>query len=373
MLLSVVILNYNVCNFLEQCLLSVKLALKNIDAEVIVIDNASTDKSALMVKERFPEVVYIQNTENVGFPKANNIAVKKAQGEYVCILNPDTVVAEDTFEQLLSFAKDKKDLGIIGCRLIDGKGNFLPESKRNIPTYSVAFLKMLGFSNKYYNNNLKENEIGLNDIFVGAFMFLKKQTYLDLNGFDEDFFMYGEDIDLSYRFIKKGFKNYYYGQSTIIHYKGESTIKDKVYLQRFYGAMNIFYKKHFKSNLLYDVCIKIAIKFFALITNLKTNSISEKIATYYLISQDNQLPIVIENILNKKITKLESLEAFTNINVTNTVQLIIDQEGISFKEIIDFMLKNRDKNIQYRIKPKDSEFLVGSDCSKSKGKIIFLK
>jgi GT2 family glycosyltransferase len=272
MQLSVIILNYNVRYFLEQCVLSVQSALENIESEIIVVDNHSQDDSCAMLKQRFPNVKLIQNSENIGFPKGNNRGVAHAQGKYICILNPDTVVAEDTFTKVLAFAKKQADLGIVGCKLIDGAGNFLPESKRGIPTPFVAFTKITGLyhlfpkSNmfgKYYAQHLNENQTGKVAILVGAFMFMKKDLYLDIGGFDEDCFMYSDDIDFSYRMLQKGKSNYYFHETTVIHYKGESTIKDETYMRRFQEAMQFFYKKHFEISLLFSFFMKIGIVFFS--------------------------------------------------------------------------------------------------------------
>ena len=255
MQLSVIILNYNVRYFLEHCIISVQKAVQKISAEIIVVDNNSPDDSCEMVKSLFPNVILIENKENLGFPKGNNIGVQKAKGKYICILNPDTVVAEDTFDKILAFAENKSDLGIIGCKLIDGTGNFLPESKRGIPTPWVAFGKTVGLYKmfpkvksfqKYYAEHLDENTSGKVAILVGAFMFLRKETYNQLGGFDERYFMYGEDIDLCYTIRRSGFRNFYYGKYSILHYKGESTVKDEVYLGRFYDAMAIFIGKYYK-------------------------------------------------------------------------------------------------------------------------------
>ena len=185
MQLSIIILNYNVRFFLEQCILSVQCAIQELDAEIIVVDNNSSDDSCFMMKQRFPDVKLIENKENLGFPKGNNIGVAQAKGEYICILNPDTVIAEDTFIKLLKFAKQQKNLGIIGVKLIDGAGNFLPESKRGIPTPFVAITKIFGLYKwfpksttftKYYAKHLNENETGKVDILVGALMVIKKSN-----------------------------------------------------------------------------------------------------------------------------------------------------------------------------------------------------
>ena len=228
MQLSVIILNYNVRYFLEQCVLSVEKAIQQLDAEIIVIDNNSSDDSCAMMQERFPYIKLIQNKENSGFPKGNNIAVKEAQGEYLCILNPDTVVAEDTFEKVLAFAEKQINLGIVGCKLIDGTGHFLPESKRGIPTPWVAFTKIFGLYklfpksklfNQYYAQHIAENQTGKVAILVGAFMILKRELYTELGGFDENCFMYADDIDLSYRALLLKKDNYYFPETMVIHYK----------------------------------------------------------------------------------------------------------------------------------------------------------
>ena len=242
--------------FLEQCILSVQAASENVVTEIIVVDNNSSDNTCKLLLEKYPDIILIQNQQNVGFSKANNQGVNIAKGEYVLILNPDTVIAEDTLIKIKNFAEAKENLGVLGVKLIDGSGNFLPESKRGIPTAKVSFNKLFGVTNKqkgkYYATHLSENETGKVDILVGAFMFLKKEVYEEVHGFDEDYFMYGEDIDLSYKILKKGYQNYYYANTQVIHYKGESTKKDIKYLKYFNNSMHIFYNKHFKRNLVYD-------------------------------------------------------------------------------------------------------------------------
>src|SRR5690606_14527542 len=198
-----------------------------------------------MVKALYPNVTLIENKENVGFSKANNQAVAVAKGEYVCILNPDTAVAEDTFQTAIQYSEKIRNIGALGVYLMDGTGNFLPESKRNLPTPKISLMKLTGFPKKYYASHLADRSHGNVEVLVGAFMLLKKSVYEKVGGVDEDYFMYGEDIDLSYKVTKAGFANYYLGTTTVLHYKGESTKKDDAYFERFYGAMQIFYKKHF--------------------------------------------------------------------------------------------------------------------------------
>ena len=255
MKLSVVIVNYNVEYFLEQCLHSVRRAMQGIEGEVFVVDNNSVDGSLKMLAQKFPEVKVIANKDNVGFAKANNQAIRISTGEYVLLLNPDTVVEDDTFAKCLAFMDSHPDAGGLGVKMVDGKGQFLPESKRGLPTPATAFYKMFGLCKlfphskrfaHYYMGNLPDDETNEVEILAGAFMLLRKETLDKIGLLDETFFMYGEDIDLSYRITQGGYKNYYFPETRIIHYKGESTKKTSVnYVFVFYRAMEIFAKKHF--------------------------------------------------------------------------------------------------------------------------------
>jgi GT2 family glycosyltransferase len=275
MQLSVVIVNYNVKYFLEQCLNSVRKAMEGMEGEVFVVDNNSVDSSCTMVKEKFPEVKLIENKENPGFSKANNQAIKKATGQYVLLLNPDTVVEDDTFRRVVAFMDKTPDAGGLGVKMIDGKGKFLPESKRGLPTPAVAFYKIFGLSRffprskifgKYHLGFLDKDKIHQVDVLSGAFMLLRKSVLDKIGLLDEDFFMYGEDIDLSYRITQAGYKNYYFPETRIIHYKGESTKKGSVnYVLVFYNAMIIFARKHFshKNARLLSFLIHLAVYFRA--------------------------------------------------------------------------------------------------------------
>ena len=364
MKLSVVILNYNVRYFLELCLKSVELATKNIDAEILVVDNNSTDDSCKMVKKLFPEIKLLENKENLGFSKGNNIGVSQATGEYVCILNPDTVVAEDTFEKVLAFTDSKENLGMVGCRLIDGKGQFLPESKRNIPTPLVSVKKILGNSKAYYANNLGQLENGKVKILVGAFMLLKRNLYLDLNGFDEDYFMYGEDVDLSYRVLEKGLDNFYYGNSTIIHYKGESTLKDIVYARRFYQAMQIFYKKHFRSYGLFDGFVWLGSRLLPLLKNEASIQNSKPNQRILVCREENT---ILKTVMADSFIKhIEVYEKST--------EYIFDNNSLTFKEIIQQIDRFPvNSGSTFKILPKNSNFILGSNSSKTRGEIQFLE
>ncbi|MDP1624077.1 MAG: glycosyltransferase [Bacteroidales bacterium] len=280
MKLSIVIVNYNVKYFLEQCLHSVQSACTGIEAEIIVVDNASVDGSLKMVKEKFPEVFLIENKENKGFSSANNQAIRKSKGEYVLLLNPDTIVEDDTLRKVVTFMDQHPDGGGLGVKMLDGKGKFLPESKRSLPYPSVAFFKVFGLSSlfpksrlfgAYHLGYLDKDKTHIVEVLSGAFMLLRR-TVLDKIGLlDEAFFMYGEDIDLSYRITLAGYKNYYYPETRIIHYKGESTKKGSLnYVFVFYNAMIVFARKHFsKENArAFSLMINIAIYFRAFISIL---------------------------------------------------------------------------------------------------------
>ena len=255
MLLSVIIVNFNVKYFLEQCLCSVIKAIKNIEGEIIVIDNNSTDGSRDFFLNKFGEVNFIWNHENEGFAKANNKALKEALGDYILFLNPDTIVPEDCFQKCISFIKSKNDSIALGSKMIDGSGKFLKESKRAFPSPMTSLYKLSGLSrlfpkskifSKYHLGYLDKNATHEVDVLAGAFMMMPKKITDSVGSFDESFFMYGEDIDLSYRIQKAGFRNYYFAENTIIHFKGESTKKGSInYVRMFYKAMSVFVQKHY--------------------------------------------------------------------------------------------------------------------------------
>jgi len=278
MQLSIIIVNYNVKYFLEQCLFSVQKAIAGIDAEVFVVDNDSNDASVEYLQPIFPRIKFIASKTNDGFAKANNKALDKCKGDYVVFLNPDTIVPEDCFKNCINFFKKHQDCGALGVQMIDGSGNFLPESKRSFPSLSAAFYKLTGLSlifpsskrfNKYALGNLAKDEDFEVDVLAGAFMMLSKDVVEKTKGFDETFFMYGEDIDLSYRVQQAGYKNYYFGKQTIIHFKGESTKRGSLnYVKMFYNAMSIFVKKHYSGSkaTFFSSVINVAIWFRAIVS-----------------------------------------------------------------------------------------------------------
>ncbi len=279
--ISVIIVNYNVAAFLEQCLNSVKNAISEIDAEVFVVDNDSADNSCAMVKQKFPFVKLTQNTDNRGFSKANNQAIKIAQGEYILLLNPDTIIEEGTLFKTIQFMDNHPDAGGLGAKMIDGNGKYLPESKRGIPTPLVAFYKISGLSklfphsaklNQYHLGHLDREKTQIVDVLSGAFMLIRRSVLDKIGLLDEDYFMYGEDIDMSYRITQAGYHNYYFAETTIIHFKGESTRKGSLnYVIMFYRAMYVFAKKQLTPSYSKNFCylINLAIVMRASLSVLK--------------------------------------------------------------------------------------------------------
>lgn len=281
MTLSVIIVNYNVKSYLEQCLYSVQKAATDIEIEIFVVDNNSLDGSVEMLKSSFPKVKIIANTDNKGFAAACNQGLELSTGKYALLLNPDTVVSDNSFSACIQFMEEHGEAGALGVRMINGNGQFLPESKRSLPTPLISFYKIFGLSalfpkskifGKYQLKYINENELAEVEVLSGAFMFLRMETLLRTGFLDERFFMYGEDIDLSYRITKSGYKNFYFPETTIIHYKGESTKKASLnYVRVFYKAMIIFAKKHYTNkNLgLFLFFIHLAIYFRASISIFK--------------------------------------------------------------------------------------------------------
>lgn len=382
MQLSVVILNYNVCFFLEQCVRSVQQALLNIESEIIVVDNLSTDASSEMMHKTFPDVCYIENKSNVGFPRGNNIGVAQAKGKYVCILNPDTVVPEDVFLKLLAFAGSKSDLGIVGCPLIDGRGAFLPESKRGIPTPWVSFCKALGlykmapkssFWNAYYAPKIAQNQTSEVEILVGAFMFLEKKVYQELGGFDEYYFMYSEDIDLSYTCLKSGRKNYYFSETAVLHYKGESTPKDLVYRTRFREGMQYFYQKHFSKSILFDLVMRFGSLYFILTKKRETPVQSIPVQRVFVVTSNQDLYQWAQGYWKQEVFQfpmLEPLETLLKESPQVFTEIVFDGDCLSNKEILQFMRTYSSSFIFFKIKPLRASFIIGSNDSNDKGTII---
>jgi GT2 family glycosyltransferase len=342
-----------------------------LDGEIIVIDNNSEDDSCEMVKQRFPDITLIQNKENVGFSKANNQAVAVAKGEYLCILNPDTAVEESTFKRCFDYAETIDNMGALGVHLMDGTGNFLPESKRNIPTPKVSLLKLMGFAKKYYASHISEKDKGSIDVLAGAFMFMKRTVYNEVGGFDEDYFMYGEDIDLSYKILKAGYQNQYLGSVYTLHYKGESTFKDRVYFDRFYGAMRIFYKKHFSQNLFLSFSVSAAVALAKVIqaSRRKGSEIpTTKTERAYVFTEDLTLYRQLSEKMEIEL-RSASKSLFDDGGLKNCL-FIFDVAYIPYSQIFSVMSKFKNRNNQFRICPPRSNFIIGSDKSDEKGSVV---
>jgi GT2 family glycosyltransferase len=330
MLLSVIIVNYNVKYFLEQCLCSVRKAIGELavttgerNVEVWVIDNNSTDGSIEYLQPRFPSVTFIKNTVNQGFSKANNQGLQKATGKYILFLNPDTILSEDAFTKCIGFMESTPDAGALGVQMIDGTGQYLKESKRGFPSMWVSFCKMSGLTRwfpgsrlfaRYYMGHVSSEEVSKVDILSGAFMLVQKAALDKTGGFDEQFFMYAEDIDLSYRLQQTGLHNYYFADCTIIHFKGESTRKDSKYVRQFYTAMVQFVQKHFHGELawLYTGLLEAVIWLRAAITVVSREHMEASIKyegtpTFYLAGDDrsgNEVRSVISTFPNYNITSV---------------------------------------------------------------------
>ncbi|KEZ93980.1 glycosyltransferase family 2 protein [Nonlabens ulvanivorans] len=361
--LSIIILNYNAAAFLEQCLYSVLKAVNNIDAEVIVVDNDSTDHSVEMLQHNFPQVKLITNHENLGFSKGNNIGVQHAQGDYLCILNPDTVVGETVFDEVLAFAKANPQIAFTTTQLIDGTGTYLPESKRNVPTPQIARQKILGNDSKYYASHLQKDDNGEVEVLVGAMMVCKKLVFEELGGFDPMYFMYGEDIDLSYTALQHGYQNYYLGKLKVIHFKGESTVKDRKYLERFYGAMGLFYNKHFKKSKIEKALVDLALKGIIATKSIENESVVSTSNSYrVLVTNDNKLQIGLCD-------KVATYKQLSDLKWNSQTQFIWDTATLSFDEIINFMAGNISSQYTYRFLNFKRNLIIGSDSSSSRGEV----
>ena len=391
--LSIIIVNYNVKYFLEQCLLSVIKSCSNIKAEIFVVDNNSTDGSKEFFNDKFPSVKFIWNKENVGFAKANNQIINQCSGNYILFLNPDTIVPEDCFEKCLTFIQWQQKPGAVGVLLIDGSGKFLKESKRAFPSPLTSLFKLSGVTRlfprskifaKYYLGNLDEHENHEVDVLVGAFMMMPKDVLKTVGNFDETFFMYGEDVDLSYRIQKAGYKNYYFAETTVIHFKGESTKKGNLnYIRLFYKAMSIFVKKHYSSGStsLFNILMQIAIWVRAIFSGI--GMIFKKIS-FAFRSMDNKQEVLIVagekdyTLLTESLAKISfPKKIIGRVNNVNTslikdyaAEEIIFCEGkLSFKEIID-TIQRLPKTVSYQFHAVKSHSIIGSNSKDDAGDCI---
>ena len=382
MQLSIIIVSYNVKYYLEQCLHSILIACKNIEAEIIVIDNNSKDKTAEYIQSKFPAVIFIQESENIGFAKANNIGLSVAKGEFILYLNPDTIVSENAIINCISFLNEHQEAGAVGVKMIDDNGNFLPESKRAFPSTAASFWKLTGMAklfphssifNKYALGNLNEDEVHEVDVLSGAFFLSRKEILKKLNGFDEDFFMYGEDIDLSYRIQKTGYKNYYLGNNSVIHFKGKSTKKDKAFVKNFYGAMKIFVDKHYKK--FSSLFIKTAISGGAFVSTLRNNSkqlsnpIEQNEKALFVLCGDadaikSAAEILSANNYNFETVITNSLSNDSKLlNLSSSSNIIFCLHHLTCSNCIQFVHDNKNRFIYYWHYKNSQSIISGSNGS----------
>ena len=383
MQLSIIIVNYNVKYFLEHCLSSVIKAIKDIDAEIFVVDNNSTDGSKEFFLNRFSQVQFIWKKENVGFAKANNEALRLTKGDKILFLNPDTIIPEDCFEKCLPFFSTAKNIGSLGVRMIDGSGKYLPESKRGFPSSFTSFCKMTGLTKlfpssklftNYYLGHLSENEINEIDVLPGAFMMIDKKVLDKTGGFDEDFFMYGEDIDLSYRIQNAGFKNYYFPLTTIIHFKGESTQKESEnYIRNFYGAMLLFVKKHygkFQAGL-YSLMIRTVLWSKIIFRKKSVTQKGKFFPSEVFVLSDAGSFSAIENNVKKFFTEVKRVDYINAADIEEST-VIFCEPFISFNEMIVIMDQYQNKN-NFLIHAAGTRSIVGSFDKNKTGDFIIIE
>lgn len=375
---TTVIVNYRLKYFLEQTLLSVEEAYTEVDGRTIVIDNNSGDNSIDFLEERFPTVKFIRNKENVGFARANNQGFAQADTEFILVLNPDTIIGNDTLKEAVKWMDEHPECGAIGVKMIDGNGNFLPESKRSFPSSWNSFCKLFGLSSifphsrifaRYHLRYLNENESHQVPVLAGAFMLLRTDLTKKVGGFDEDFFMYGEDMDLSYRMIVDNKVNYYL-PIPIIHYKGECTKTESInYVKIFYEAMHIFYHKHYpRSSWINKIVVKTAIVFRMCISVIKAKVITPiktllkrkaKACDTYIVSRhpNDIIPILeVEGFSSNNIFKIKSLSDISSLK--KRANIILDDREMNYQSIINSIQENCAPNRYFHIYSSRNSIII---------------
>ncbi len=393
-MLSIIIVSYNVKYFLEQCLCSVQKAIFDLETEVIVVDNNSSDQSVSYLKEKFPSVNFVCNKENIGFAKANNQGWKMTKGRYILFLNPDTILREDCLRKSIDAMERDLAIGALGIHMIDGSGRFLPESKRGFPTPAASLYKLSGLTKlfphskrfaHYYLGHLPEKVNNDTDVLSGAFMLLRDEVLRRTGGFDETFFMYGEDVDLSYRIREEGYRNYYLADTGIMHFKGESTRKDIQYLRWFYNAMNIFVQKHYKKqSWWFVILLQIAIWFRAVLsfcrnlfpTGKKFNKSGSIIHTTVIGAKEETIKV--EKIVSadkESVRRLQFLdnidEAITYTRQHKTNEIIFCIGSISFSAISQ-VIQQLPPQLIFKFHAAGSGSIVGSISKNSIGEVLAL-
>lgn len=392
-MLSIIIVSYNVKYFLEQCLYSVQKAVSGIEAEIIVIDNNSNDKSVEYLQKTFSGVQFIANSENKGYAKANNQGWQMAAGKYILFLNPDTIISEDCLAASLQTLRERDDIGAVGVHMLDGSGQFLPESKRGFPSPRASFFKLSGLINvfptsatiaRYYLGHLAEKENHEIDVLTGAYLMLKKEVLDKTGGFDERFFMYGEDIDLSYRIKLAGYKNFYLANTSIIHFKGESTRKDLAYTKRFYKAMRIFVEKHYeKESRLFTVMVQLAIAVRGVLSFigrffLRFRPVQQAAKPVQTIVVGNHsetqgaVEVLGKQSLQRDIITVTSIREISSVmELQKTGEIIFCAGTISYQDIIR-CIENMRHDVDYKFFAAGSNSIVGSMSKNNTGETVVL-
>jgi N-acetylglucosaminyl-diphospho-decaprenol L-rhamnosyltransferase len=381
--LSVIIVNYNVKYFLEQCLCSVQKAIgrvSSMEVEVFVIDNHSTDGSLEYLQPKFPWAHFVANEVNQGFAKANNQGLSRSAGRYILFLNPDTIMAEDCFEKVILSLDTHPDVGASGVRMIDGAGRYLKESKRGFPSPWNSFCKMTGLTSLfphsgffagYYLGHLKENNESTVATLSGAFMIVRKEVLGKTGGFDEQYFMYAEDIDLSHRIRLAGYLNYYFPKTTIIHFKGESTQRDLRYTKLFYKAMIQFNRTYFRQGgkafigILMEAGIRFrsAIAFLMQLFKIKHSNTKHLDLPIYLSGDSHTVTRIKPILLQLRKNIVENREQAQEI-------IFCEGEACSFGEIIE-SVQQPEESARYQFHAAGSQCIVGSETKEKMGGVIF--
>ncbi len=389
MKLSIIIVNYNVKHFLEHCLHAVMRAISGIQTEIIVVDNNSSDESTSYLKAKFPPVIFIENKGNTGFAKANNQGLAIAKGEYILYLNPDTLIAENTLINCIYFLDEHQSTSAVGVQMLDGSGTFLPESKRSFPTPATSFYKLFLMEKlfpkskifgKYALGFLDKNKVHEVDVLAGAFIMSRTSLLLQINGFDERYFMYGEDIDLSYSLQQTGHQNFYLGNTTIIHFKGESTKKGNIkYVKVFYKAMILFVEKYYKGStgFIYTNLLKLGIISRSALSAIKQPFVREKKS----IIDFEKIFLVGDNIATERAKTIctkyfpKAILALTHnmeqkkLNSKNDAIIFCITERFSYLQAINFLQQNSPvENVFWFHENADS--IIGSSNKKSSGEVF---
>ena len=375
---TTVIVNYRLKYFLEQTLLSVEEAYTEVDGHTIVIDNNSGDDSIDFLEERFPSVTFIRNKENVGFARANNQGFALANTEFILVLNPDTIIGSDTLKDAIKWMDEHPTCGAVGVKMVDGNGNFLPESKRSFPSTWNSFCKLFGLSSlfpksrvfaRYHLRYLHEDKPHKVSVLAGAFMLLRTDLTKKVGGFDEDFFMYGEDMDLSYRMRTDGMENYYL-PIPIVHYKGECTKTESLnYVKIFYEAMHIFYRKHYpRSSWMNKIVVKAAITARMCMSAFSTKLIKpiaqlfkrkpKTCDTYIVSHRPNDIINIIESegFSCNNIFKFESIEAIPSLN--KCANIILDDREMNYQSIINTLIENQKRTHFFHIYSSRNNIII---------------